>query len=240
MSSERLPGARPRPAAELCEALGFEPKDLALYEQALVHRSLLNESGRSLGSNERMEFLGDSVLGLVVARFLYESLPDLSEGQLARRKSQLVSTPTLAEWARGMELGSYLRLGRGETLSGGSDKDSLLADGFEAWLGALYLDRGYRAAEALVLDQLKDQAAAGPGGRQADAKSRLQELSQKLYKRPPLYRVVSASGPDHEKTFEVEVVVEGKVLARGNGKNKKEAEQKGAEEALNRMATKHP
>lgn len=232
--------AKPRSAADLCAALGFEPKDLAPYELALVHRSLLNESGQAPGSNERLEFLGDSVLGLVVARFLYEAFPDLSEGQLARRKSHLVSTATLAEWARGMGLGNYLRLGRGEQLSGGSDKDTLLADGFEAWLGAIYQDRGYRAAEAFVLGLLKDQAAAGPAGRLADSKSRLQELSQKLYKRPPLYRVAATSGPDHEKTFEVEVVVEGRVLARGSGRNKKEAEQRGAEEALAAMDMKRP
>lgn len=216
----------------LLRALGLEPKDLGLYEQALVHRSLLNETGRTLSSNERLEFLGDSVLGLVAARFLFESFPDLSEGQLARRKSQLVSTATLADWARQMGLGAHLKLGRGEELTGGRDKDTLLADGFEAWLGALYQDRGFKAAEDFVLRFLKAQPAASPAGRQADAKSRLQEWSQGRYKRPPQYRVVASTGPDHLKVFEVDVVVEGKVLARGKGKNKKEAEQVGAEEAL--------
>ena len=223
-----------RTASELCSALGLAPKDIAVYEQALVHRSLLNETGpgSALSSNERLEFLGDSVLGLVVARFLFERFPDLSEGQLARRKSQLVSAPTLADWARGMDLGSCLRLGKGEQLTGGRDKDTLLADGFEAWLGAIYVDHGFRGAEEFVLGLLKDQAAASAAGRQADSKSRLQELTQKLYKRPPLYRVSGTTGPDHEKVFEVEVVIEGKMLARGMGKNKKEAEQQGAEEAL--------
>lgn len=229
-----------RTAIELCADLGFTPKSVAVYEQALVHRSLLNETGQSLGSNERLEFLGDSVLGLVVARFLFESFPDLSEGQLARRKSQLVSTTTLAQWARGMDLGSCLRLGKGERLSGGSDKDTLLADGFEAWLGAIYVDHGFRAAEGFVLGFLKDQEAASAAGRLADSKSRLQEFTQKLYKRPPLYRVSGTSGPDHEKVFEVEVVVEGRILARGRGKNKKEAEQQGAEEALKTIEVKRP
>lgn len=219
-------------AQSLLKALELEPKDMALYDMALVHRSLLNETGQTLASNERLEFLGDSVLGLVAARFLFDSFPDLSEGQLARRKSQLVSTGTLAGWAREMNLGAYLRLGKGEELTGGRDKDTLLADGFEAWLGAIYQDRGFRAAEDFVLRFLTLQPAATPAGRQADAKSRLQEWSQKLYKRPPIYRVASTSGPDHLKVFEVDVVVEGKVLARGKGKNKKEAEQVGAEEAM--------
>ena len=139
--------AKIRSALELCASLGISPKDAAVYEQALVHRSLLNEMGQSLASNERLEFLGDSVLGLVVARFLYESFPDLSEGQLARRKSQLVSTSALADWACAMDLGSCLRLGKGEQLTGGRDKDTLLADGFEAWLGAIYVDHGFRGAE---------------------------------------------------------------------------------------------
>ena len=228
--------AAPRKSAEaLIAALELEPKNLELYEQALVHRSLLNETGQPLGSNERLEFLGDSVLGLVVARFLYVNFPTLSEGQLARRKSQLVSTSSLAEWSRSFELGAYLRLGKGEEQTGGRDKDTLLADGFEAWLGAIYMDRGYSAAEAFVFRFLKDQAAASPAGRQADAKSRLQELAQKLYKRPPLYRLVGTVGPDHSKVFEIEVVLEGKVLAKGRGKNKKDAEQRGAEEALKNL-----
>lgn len=222
-------------ADALIALLELEPKNLELYEQALVHRSLLNETGQPLGSNERLEFLGDSVLGLVVARFLYVSFPALSEGQLARRKSQLVSTSSLADWARSFDLGQYLRLGKGEEQTGGRNKDTLLADGFEAWLGAIYMDRGFSAAESFVFRFLKDQAAASPAGRQADAKSRLQELAQKLYKRPPLYRLVGTAGPDHSKVFEIEVVIEGKILAKGRGKNKKDAEQKGAEEALKNL-----
>lgn len=219
-------------ASALLKALELEPKETKIYDLALIHRSLLNETGQTLASNERLEFLGDSVLGLVVARFLYDTFPDLSEGQLARRKSQLVSTATLAEWARSIQLGGYLALGKGEELTGGRDKDTLLADGFEAWLGALYQDRGFRAAEEFILRFLKDQPAAQAQGKQGDAKSRLQEWSQKVYKRPPLYRIAGTSGPDHLKVFEVEVVIEGKVLAKGKGKNKKEAEQVGAEEAL--------
>lgn len=224
--------AKQKTAAAMVEALKLKVRDLAIYDQALIHRSLLNETGQTLASNERLEFLGDSVLGLVVARFLYETFPALSEGQLARRKSQLVSTTTLAAWARAMDLGPSLRLGKGEELTGGRDKDTLLADGFEAWLGALYLDQGPDAAADFVVRFLDGQAAASPAGRLADSKSRLQEHTQKLYKRPPHYRVAGTSGPDHEKVFEVEVVIEGKVVAKGRGKNKKEAEQHGADEAL--------
>ncbi len=213
---------------------------MALYEQALVHRSLLNETGAALASNERLEFLGDSVLGLIVARRLFEAHPGLSEGRLARRKALLVSAPTLARWARALGLGTYLRLGRGERLSGGEDKENLLADGFEAWLGALYLDRGYRAAEAFVAALLDGEPEPEPGLREGDAKSRLQELTQGRYKRPPLYRVAGVAGPDHDRTYEVEVVVEGRVLARASGRNKKEAEQRGAEAALAVLDAKHP
>lgn len=219
-------------AEKLLAALRLKPRKLGLYQQALVHRSLLNETGQTLASNERLEFLGDSVLGLVVARFLFEAFPDLSEGQLARRKSQLVSTTTLAGWSRAMDLGKHLCLGKGEELTGGRDKDTLLADGFEAWLGAVYLDQGFEAAEAFVGAFLKDQAAASAAGRQADSKSRLQEHTQRLYKRPPHYRVVGTSGPDHEKVFEVEVLIEGKVLAKGRGKNKKEAEMAAADATM--------
>ena len=219
-------------APRLLAALRLKARDQALYDQALVHRSLLNETGQNLASNERLEFLGDSVLGLVVARFLFEAFPGLSEGQLARRKSQLVSTATLAGWARAMDLGPHLALGKGEELTGGRDKDTLLADGFEAWLGAIYLDLGPDAAAEFVARFTKDQAAASAAGRLADSKSRLQEHTQKLYKRPPHYRVSGTSGPDHEKVFEVEVVIEGKVVAKGHGKNKKESEQWGADEAL--------
>jgi ribonuclease-3 len=224
--------ARHQGAAALLKALELEPKDLQWYEQALVHRSLLNETGQDMASNERLEFLGDSVLGLIAARFLFQAFPDLSEGQLARRKSQLVSTTTLAQWSRAFHLGEYLQLGKGEEQTGGRDKDTLLADGFEGWLGAIYMDRGYAASEAFVFRFLKDQPAAMPAGRQADAKSRLQEWSQKVYKRPPLYRVSGTAGPDHQRQFEIDVVLEGQVVAKGRGKNKKEAEQAGAEEAL--------
>jgi ribonuclease-3 len=226
----------PRKSADaLLKLLELEPKSIDIYEQALVHRSLLNETGQPLGSNERLEFLGDSVLGLVVARFLYVTFPSLSEGQLARRKSQLVSTSSLADWARSFSLGQYLRLGKGEEQTGGRDKDTLLADGFEGWLGAIYMDRGYGAAEAFVFRFLKDQAAASVAGRQADAKSRLQEWAQKVYKRPPQYRLAGTVGPDHSKVFEIEVILEGQVVAKGRGKNKKEAEQVGAEEAMGKL-----
>ena len=231
--------AAPRKSADaLLKVLELEPKSMEIYEQALVHRSLLNETGQPLGSNERLEFLGDSVLGLVVARFLYVTFPSLSEGQLARRKSQLVSTTSLAQWARSFSLGSYLRLGKGEEQTGGRDKDTLLADGFEGWLGAIYMDRGFGAAEAFVFRFLKDQPAASVAGRQADAKSRLQEWAQKVYKRPPQYRLAGTSGPDHSKVFEIDVVLEGEVIARGRGKNKKEAEQAGADEAMEKLKDK--
>ncbi|MES2201421.1 MAG: ribonuclease III [candidate division FCPU426 bacterium] len=217
---------------EFFEALGLKPKDKALFERSLTHRSVLNENAAETISNEKLEFLGDAILGAAVSEYLYLSHPDLSEGQLARRKSALVSEAALANLAVHFELGKYLVMGKGEEQTGGREKAALLADGFEAVLGAIYLDLGWKEAREFIFGCLRSIPLSRGLQKTQDAKSRLQEYTQRLYKKPPQYRVTRTKGPDHAKEFEIEVVVEGKTAARGRGKTKKEAEQDGATQAL--------
>jgi ribonuclease-3 len=228
--------AKIRPASrkllQYLERFGVSPKDHTLFSRALVHRSALNESRIHPESNERLEFLGDSVLGLLVAQYLFKRFPELSEGQMARRKAALVSEASLAEWAKTMRLGAQLVLGRGEVMTGGREKPAILADTFEAFLAALYLDQGLEKSRKFIDDLLNTAFKEVGAYSGQDAKSRLQELTQQKYKKPPRYRVSQTEGPDHAKTFEVEVLAEGEILATGNGRNKKEAEQRAAEKAL--------
>lgn len=197
---------------------------------ALSHRSWCAENDGER-SNERLEFLGDAVLGLVVTDFLYAAFPDEPEGQLAKTRATVVSAATLAEIGRALDLGPHLRLGKGEAASGGSDKSSILADAVEAVIGAVYLDGGMERARALVLDQLEDriaEAATRPGA--LDYKTRLQELAAAGGQRPPIYEI-SESGPDHLKRFVATVTIGGTVRGTGDGSSKKEAEQRAARAA---------
>jgi len=212
--------------------------DPVLLEQALVHRSYLNENPHfSLASNERLEFLGDAVLGLLVAERLYRDFPELSEGEMTRLRAALVQRDTLARAARSIGLGDYLYLGRGEEASGGRKKPTNLAAALEAVLGAVYLDGGMVAAEKVVwllLEVEIDRVAGQPG--EVDYKSRLQELVQARYQVTPDYRALGATGPDHARRFTVEVVVGGEVLGRGSGKSKRAAETQAARIALERLS----
>jgi ribonuclease-3 len=213
---------------ELAELLGVT--DRALLDRALTHRSFAYENG-GLPTNERLEFLGDSVLGLVITEALYLRHPDLPEGQLAKLRAAVVNSRALAGVARGLELGRYLRLGRGEEISGGRDKSSILADALEAVLGAVYLDRGIEAARELVLrlfGRLLDSSARLGAG--LDWKTSLQELAAAELLGVPEY-TVEESGPDHQKSFRATAVIGGEGLGTGEGRSKKEAEQRAAEEA---------
>lgn len=218
-----------RDAAELPTTLGV-PLDLVLLERALTHRSYAYEKG-GLPTNERLEFLGDSVLGLVVTDTLYRSYPDLPEGQLAKLRAAVVNMTALADVARGLRLGAYLRLGRGEEGTGGRDKPSILADTLEAVIGAVYLDRGLVAARDLIrrlFDPVIERSASL--GAALDWKTSLQELTATKLLGVPEYQVTE-SGPDHQKTFRAVVKVSGQVLGTGNGRSKKAAEQQAAEAA---------
>jgi len=204
--------------------------DQGLLDLALTHRSFAYEHG-GIPTNERLEFLGDSILGQSVTVMLYREYPDLNEGDLAKRRASLVSSAALAEVARGIGLGQYIRLGRGETLTGGREKASILADTVEALIGAVYLDTGGEAATALVL-RLVDPLLSDPDrfGGSMDPKTSLQEVAARLGTGVPVYSV-SESGPDHAKVFVATVVVGVAVTARGEGTSKKHAEMAAALEA---------
>ena len=216
--------------ADLRAALGLERLDEDILELALTHRSYAYEHG-GLPTNERLEFLGDSVLGLVVTETLYRSHPGLSEGRLAKLRAAVVNARALAEIGRTLDLGAAVRLGRGEEATGGRDKSSILADTVEAVIGAVHIDLGIEAATALVhrmVDPMLDAAASLGAG--LDWKTSLQELSATSALGSPEY-LVAEDGPDHLKTFTASVRVAGQVYGHGSGRSKKQAEQQAAEAA---------
>jgi ribonuclease-3 len=210
--------------------------DRDLVRQALAHRSYVNENPGNLpGSNERLEFLGDAVLGLLVTHHLYLTVPHGDEGELSRRKALLVSETSLAGYAMELGVDQAILVGWGERASGGSKKRSLLADAMEAIIGAVYLAGGPEPARRLILHYMSLEEKSLEGRLLADAKTRLQEMLQAAQRGPASYRVVAEEGPDHAKTFRVEVWLEGKPLGQGTGRSKKEAEQEAASSALRRL-----
>ncbi len=224
---------------ELCDSVGYTFRDPNLLEQALTHRSWCAEND-GVESNERLEFLGDSVLGIVVTDFIYREYPNLNEGELAKLRAAVVSAVSLAGAARRLQLGECLRLGKGERSSGGSDKSSILADALEAVIGAVYIDGGIGPATTLVVDLLGNPIAEGakvPG--LDDFKTRLQERVARTHETLPRY-VIDEEGPDHEKRFFAEVVIDGTPFGRGEGRSKKEAEQAAAAEAWEQVASLEP
>ncbi|MDR1908807.1 MAG: ribonuclease III [Spirochaetaceae bacterium] len=199
-----------------------------LLDQAFVHRSVSNESAYR-SNNERLEFLGDAILGAVTAALLYEEMPDKPEGELAKIKSVVVSENVLAAVARELQINTVLLLGRGEELSGGREKNAILADTLEALIGALYLDSGYKAAFVFISRWMRVEIHRVQDNRSyRDYKSLLQEMTQRLFRSYPVYRLVKRSGPDHEHIFWMEVKINGEVFGPGMGKNKKSAEQEAA------------
>ena len=226
------------PFPDLQQTLAYTFKEPELLERALTHKSYANEN-KVPYHNERMEFLGDAVLGLVISEYLMKACPDSTEGDLSRLRASVVSEPALASIARELDLGRHLLLGKGEELTGGRNKDSLLADCLEALFASVYLDAGKDVAGTLILRLFEAavKKSCTTGGT-IDYKTELQELCQERLKQLPEYRIVSESGPDHQKQFEVEVWVKGQVSGRGIGKNKKEAEQRAAKEALAKLSEK--
>ena len=226
----------PRKAGPLETALKVRFKDAGLLRNALTHRSYAfeNELPQAM-TNERLEFLGDAVLGIVVTDIAFRAFPDLSEGQLAKLRAATVNMTTLADVARGLDLGDEVLLGKGEEMSGGREKASILADALEAVLGAIYLDRGLKTAEDLVYrlfwPRMKDYVD-GRGDR--DYKTSLQELSAQDLGRLPEYRV-REKGPDHQKEFTATVFLAGREFGMGVGRSKKEAEQRAARQAYARL-----
>jgi len=229
--------------ASVERALGHRFHDRELLATALTHRSHSHErSTHGTPCYERLEFLGDALLGWFVADWLYRADPEAGEGSLSRRRQLVVRTTTLASIARDLGLGEAIRLGRGEEQTGGRTKTSLLADVFEAVLGAVYLDGGIRSARSLARRHLGPTLREAAGGEETgdDYKTRLQESVQGRLQRTPSYRIVSTTGPAHVLRFEVEVVVDGRVLARGVGTSRKRAEQDAARQALQALEPTEP
>lgn len=219
---------------ELEGRLNYKFQEKSLLETALTHRSYLSEpQGEGKPSNERLEFLGDSVLAVIVNEYIYGIYPDASEGTLSKMKSVLVSEAVLSRIASQLQLGDFLFMSKGEEQSGGRERASLLADAFEALIGAMYLDSGLTKTRDFLLRELGDEVVAVERGEEGkDYKSILQEVLQAQFKVGPTYKVIDERGPDHDKVFTIEVKCGQKVLGRGTGKSKKEAEQAAAAQAL--------
>ena len=219
--------------AELQSEIGYSFRDPALLKLALTHPSVAHEQGLPVHTNQRLEFLGDAVLQLVLTRELYEKFPGFGEGPLTKARAKLVNRRSLAEHARQLSLGKYLIVSRGEEISRGRERPSALADTFEALLGAIFLDGGYEAGRAFILSQF--QGAFGELSAipiLENPKGELQELLQARSSEAPRYHVVSVSGPDHDRIFECTVHHGGAELARGRGRSKKSAESEAALAAL--------
>jgi len=223
--------------SQLQKSIGHKFKDKDLLVEAITHKSFRHEyPERAESHNERLEFMGDSVLGLVVADYLFKKFKDLTEAEMSRIKSHLVKRKVLAEIATGISLGSYLRVGKGEEGSGGRMKLSLLANAMEAVIGAVFEDAGYERAREMVLKLLGDRLeVAISSGDFSDYKSQLQELCQTRYGCLPQYRLAAQEGEEHSKTFTFEVLVNGEVMGIGKGRSKKEAQLRAAGEALQNL-----
>lgn len=222
---------------QLEQRLGYSFQDRALLENALTHSSFANEN-RSKGetSNERLEFLGDSVLGMVVADYLYRGHPDMPEGELTRTRAALVCEGSLVEVARKLELGQHLKLGRGEDAGGGRERPSIQADAVEAVIAAIYLDGGIGSARKFITRFILTENERETEGVIRDYKTALQELVQREGGQILVYRLIGESGPDHAKVFNVEVTLNGQQAGTGQGRSKKEAEQNAARAALSALS----
>ncbi len=221
------------------EKLGYTFQDPALLENALTHSSRANESRGKLASNERLEFLGDSILGMAVADHLYRNHPDLPEGELTRTRAALVCEESLVEVAQELGLGGYLRLGKGESSGGGRERPSIQADAVEAVLAAIYLDGGIGSARRFVQRFILSREVASLT-KPLDHKTALQELVQRESGQVLQYRLVGEEGPDHDKRFFVEVLLNGAAIGSGSGRSKKEAEQMAAAAAIETLDRKQP
>ena len=223
----------------LQERLGVRFREVSRLERALTHRSAATEN--SLDSNERLEFLGDSVVGLVICENLYRLYPNHSEGELAKSKAFVVSEASLAQAAQAMGLEEFVVMSAGEAQSGGRRRRSILADAFEAIIAAIYLDCGIRTARRIIRDALMPAIRATANDQhRGDYKSSLQEQTQALLRHAPLYRILNETGHEHDKTFIAQAVIGETVIGEGTGKSKKEAEQAAAKDALTQLPLRFP
>lgn len=221
---------------ELSKVLAYDFKDKDLIKTAITHTSFANEARGRVDHNERLEFLGDSVLSLSVSEFIYKTYPKLPEGSMTKLRAGVVSEFTLAKIAKSMGLGKYLRLGKGEQINGGRHRDSILADAFEAIIAAIYLDGGLEPAKEFVIRQLADSIKnLSKSDGSWDSKTLLQELLQVSNKADIRYEIIAEDGPDHNKSFTAQISNNGKIIGTGQGKSKKEAEQMAAYNALKKI-----
>ena len=217
---------------ELQKKIGYRFKNKSLLVKSMTHSSYANEKQKiTNGNNERLEFLGDSLLGMSVAILIYGLKPELSEGKMTKLRAELVCERSLADIARELDLGVYLLLGRGEKSAGGQSRPSILSDAFEAMLGAIYLDGGFKPVEKLIVKYFTP-LLNNPVKSYKDYKTKLQEVVQEKPGQKLVYEITGEQGPDHEKQFTVDVKINGKIIGTGTGKNKKSAEQAAAKAAL--------
>ena len=217
---------------EFEKKINYKFKNIALLQRALTHSSYANECKDGRASNERLEFLGDSVLSIVVSDHIFRSFTNRPEGELTKLRANLVCERSLAAYAREIDLGEYIMLGRGEKLTGGDKRDSILSDAFEAVIAAIYLDGGLEAAAEHIMRFVSADLSDGVAGSFVDYKTLLQEKVQRSREGRVEYILVKEEGPDHMKSFTVQAVVDGKVVGEGVGRNKKKAEQLAAKQAL--------
>lgn len=238
LDNSHIPSNRITELDRLQSLINYRFTELGLLERALTHKSYSNEEASTsklvLEDYESLEFLGDSILGFIISEFLFRTYPELSEGNLSKLKSRLVSTRELASLSKGLSLGDFLHLSRGEEKTGGRKKRAILADLFESLVAAIYLDGGIESSRSFVLDQFQGQLQTLARGdfETLDFKSALQERLHSQGFPSPQYRLLSESGPDHEKEFIVAVISEGEALGEGVGRSKKMAERKAARKAL--------
>lgn len=220
-------------AEEIEKKLGYAFQDRNLFVLAFVHRSFFNEHRDELTAhNERLEFLGDSVLGLMIAEYLYQQLPNEAEGKLSLLRSQVVEASSCARFAHQLGVSQYILLGRGERLNEGKGKETIVADLFEALIGAIYLDGGWEAAKRFFWGHFEDVILSSFSQPARNWKAELQDYSQKKHQIPPVYKIIKETGPDHGKTFHVIACIGDKTVGEGVGSSKKEAEQAAAESAF--------
>lgn len=223
---------------EFCQLIGVQMCDLELLNMALTHSSFAHEVKKKHKPehNERIEFLGDSVLSIIVSTYMFNNFPKLAEGKLTKLRAHLVCEASLYEYAKKIRLGEFLQLGHGEALSGGRERPSILADAFEAVLGAIYIDQGMEVARSYLLGLMTAEIDyICTNGIQGDYKTQLQEYLQKDGDVDLVYRVVSTSGPEHNKRFNTEVLLSGHAIGAGHGRTKKDAEQEAAKDAMERL-----
>lgn len=238
MTGVKIGSKRKKELQKLQRTIGYLFNNESLLNQSLVHRSYANENIASkVYDNERLEFLGDSVLGMVVSNFLFNEYRKLSEGELSKYRAKIVCEESLAEIGRGFQLGEYVLLGKGERANGGKTRNSILADTLEALIGAMYLDGGMTPVQRFVLQNFFSQGRFEKVPDELkDHKTMLQEIVQKNGKEPVAYRVIREWGPDHDKRFEVQVLLGERAIGQGIGKTKKEAEQQAAYKGIREIS----